>query len=128
MHCLRGKIPCEVVLLDAIVKFKKWSLTSVFDEYERFVGSLRSYSIPNVLRFTLLHPRRVQKSSFEKVRRSIYYYNTRTSVRARKGMNQPSPRVLNTPSNSVVRFSPFTLLDSSPLKFHSNIFIIVIKW
>ena len=41
MHCLRGKIPCSCVV-GCYRKVQKWSLTSVFDEYERFVGSLRS--------------------------------------------------------------------------------------
>ena len=40
MHCL-GKIPCSCVV-GCYRKVQKWSLTSVFDEYERFVGSLRS--------------------------------------------------------------------------------------
>ena len=44
MHCLRGKIPCSCIV-GCYRKVQKWSLTSVYDEYERFVGSLRPLDI-----------------------------------------------------------------------------------
>lgn len=44
MHCLRGKIPCSCVT-GCYRKVQQWSLTSIFDEYERYVGSLRPLDI-----------------------------------------------------------------------------------